>query len=107
MLQQTAEEAAKGQTRVQEQQNAAREAFQQASAHARSAQQAEARCRVLEQAVQRAECNAEASSHLQQVRPLPTQGCTMSDVMHTSCKGCGCGLSVTAQQEMDCCTCLT
>ena len=66
-MQQQCEEAAKAQGRVQEQQGAAREAFQQASAHARSAQQAQAQCQVLEQAVHRAERKAEASAHLQQV----------------------------------------
>ena len=78
-MQHCAEEAVKAQARVQEQQNAAREAFQQASAHARSAQQAEARCQVLEQAVQRAERNAEASSHLQQV------SASVEVVLHAFC----------------------
>ena len=66
-LQQHSNKVEKAEARVQEQQNEAREAFQQASAHARSAQQAEARCQVLEQAVQRAERKAEATAQLQHV----------------------------------------
>lgn len=66
-MQEAGEEAARAQGRTEEGQAAAREAFQQASAHARSAQQAEARCQVLEQAVHRAEGRAQASAHLQQV----------------------------------------
>ena len=66
-MQQQSEEAARAQGRAQEQQGAAREAFQQASAHARSAHQAQARCQILEGSVHRAELKAEASAHLQQV----------------------------------------
>ena len=69
LLQESSAKVAQADARVQEQQDVAREAFQQASAHARGAQQAEGRCRVLEQAVQRAERRADSMLHLQQVGP--------------------------------------
>ena len=67
LLQESSAKVAQADARVHEQQDVAREAFQQASAHARGAQQAEGRCQVLEQAVQRAERRADSLLHLQQV----------------------------------------
>lgn len=67
LLQESSAQVAQADARVREQQDVAKEAFQQASAHARGAQQAEGRCQVLEQAVQRAERRADSMLHLQQV----------------------------------------